>query len=61
MSFSRKFERTLPVSLKLLAGRPAAPQKAECCWEPLPFVSSFFLLTLTSTPAFTKCLPNTRV
>ena len=40
---------------------PAEPQKRECWLEPLPIVSSFFLLKLASTPAFRKCLPKTFV
>ena len=39
--------------------RPAEPQKAEFCAEPLPLESSFFSLVLARTPALKKCLPKT--
>lgn len=61
MSRSRMSARTFPVLSKPFGVRPAPPQKAECSFEPLPIVSSFFAFVLNSTPAFTKCVPNTRV
>jgi hypothetical protein len=61
ISRSRKSARTLPVLLNPFGVSPAAPQNRECWLEPLPSVSSFFLLKLVRMPALTKCLPKTFV
>ena len=35
------------------------PQNSQFWLEPLPCVSSFFLLVLARTPALKKCFPKT--
>ena len=61
MSFSRKFARTLPVSLSCWLADPPRPRKPSAAGSRCRSCPRSSCSTLTSTPAFTKCLPNTRV